>query len=120
MSKQTGYKYHIEQALIKNHWEIVEIDSRGDCWWESEYWIVKSIYNLELSVYISFTIDPMPHTYPHIYDIIASDNRIPEKPEIASICMTKRKFNIKLKQFIIDLNIFRNTVKYQHENNSRS
>jgi len=120
MKKRSGYKYHIEQALINNHWEIIEIGSR-DMWREYEYWKIKTIYLPDLIVYLSFNVIPEPYYTIIVNDIIAStdyDNII--ETSITALHMQGRKFNVKLDEFITDLNTFRNNIKDYHENNSRS
>lgn len=116
MKKRSGYKYHIEQALIKNHWEIVEASAIVGDFWESEYWIVKAIHNPDIDLYFSYN---KPWQY-ELSEVTVSNMNTSEYTRITSLYLSKGGFNSDLKEFITDLNTFRNNIKYQHENNSRS
>ena len=58
MLKQTGYKYQIEQELIKRDWEIIEIDENTD-WWDDEHWIVQFKYDSNKRFFLCFLVDPL-------------------------------------------------------------
>ncbi len=116
MKKHSGYKYHIEQALIKNHWKIVEATSSDGNIWESEYWIIKAVHNSDIKLYFSFN---KAWQY-ELSEVTISDMNASEYTHITSLYLTKGKISDGLQQFITDLNTFRNTIKYQHENNSKS
>ena len=114
MKKQSGYKYQIEQELIKRDWEIVEIDSNYE-WWDDEHWLVRFKYDSEIKFYLCFVVDPMfegPRNKGQgIYEIKASSDFLQSWNDsdtlIASISMTKRKFDIKLQEFSMDLENFK-------------
>ncbi|UII24229.1 hypothetical protein [Fulvivirga ligni] len=114
MKKQSGYKYQIEQELIKRNWEIIEIDSNHE-WWDDEHWIIQFKHNSEIKFYLCFVVDPMfegeRNKGQGIYDIKASTDLLTSWNDsgtlIASISMTKRKFNIKLQEFILELENFK-------------
>lgn len=111
---KSGYKYQIEQALLRGDWEINVIDYNTD-WWDDEHWKVAYKYNLNRSFYLCFIVDPMFEGQRKkgqgIYEIKASTvfptNWNDDQHTIASIPMTKRKFDEKLKKFIVDLNVFK-------------
>ena len=116
MTKHSGYKYHIEQALLKNHWEIAEATVSDENIWESEYWIVEAIHNPAISLYFSFN---KAWQY-ELSEVTVSNINTPEYTRITSLYLSKGKFDSSLQKVITDLNTFRNNIKYQHENNSRS
>jgi len=116
MKTQTGYKYHIEQALINNHWEIVEATIPDTNIWESEYWIVKAIHNPDINLYFSFNKTWQFESS----EVTISDMNASEYTRITSIYLTRGRFSSGLQKTITNLNTFRNTIKYQYENNSRS
>ena len=111
--KKSGYKYQIEQALLKENWEIKTIDSTS-LWWDDEHWKVQDQYNSNVSFYLCFVVDPMfegkREKGQGIYEVKAFTS-FPEhwnddRTKIASISMTKRKFNEKLSLFLEDLKQF--------------
>ena len=73
--KKSGYKYQIEQELIKNDWEITEIGSNTD-WWDEEHWKVALSYNSDVSFCLNFILDPESETYSSkgklVYEVLAS------------------------------------------------
>lgn len=107
--KKSGYKYQIEQALLKHSWKIETIGS-NEAWWDDEHWKISFEFDPSLSFYLCFIVDPMfegPRKPGQgIYEIKASTT-FPTNwntgSKIASISMTKRKFEIKLDEFIADL-----------------
>ncbi len=107
---KSGYKYQIEQELNKKNWEIVLIDTSGE-WWDDEHWKVQFKFDQNIFFYICFIVDPQfegPRKKGQgIYEIKASTefpkNWNNDLSEFASISMTKRKFEIKLKEFVDDL-----------------
>ena len=109
-SKKSGYKYQIEQKLLKNKWEIRNIGSNED-WWDDEHWRVNCKYESKIHFYLCFVVDPMfegvRKSGQGIYEIKASTefpgNWNDDSNRITSIAMTKRKFDIKLEEFIKDL-----------------
>ncbi|MCF7560257.1 hypothetical protein L3X39_06360 [Sabulilitoribacter multivorans] len=110
MSKKSGYKYQVEQALLKNKWEIKTIGSNED-WWDDEHWKIYYKDELNICLYLCFIVDPMfkgeRKSGQGVYEILAStefpSNWNDDSNRIASIRMTKRKFEIKLEEFIKDL-----------------
>ncbi|WP_299674340.1 hypothetical protein [uncultured Dokdonia sp.] len=109
MKKQTGYKYHIEQALIKNNWEIVETTIPEQNIWESESWIVKTTHNPEINLYFSFN---KPWQY-EFSEVTISDMNASEYTRITSVYLSKGRFNKGLQKCMTDLTTFRNTVTHQ-------
>jgi len=57
MRQKSGYKYQIEQELIKKNWEIVTIDS-SRIWWDAEHWKIQFKYDADVSCYVCFIVDP--------------------------------------------------------------
>ena len=113
--KKSGYKYQLEQALLKAGWEIKLIDARSD-WWEAEHWVIRAQHHYpELLLYMSFMVDPMPDLNrfkkPPIYSIEANtqlpDDRLEKGQLVAELSLTKRKFDVKLAEFIEQLTLFR-------------
>ena len=105
--KKSGYKYQIEQALLKHNWEIEAIGA-NEAWWDDEHWKVMHGHDTTLTFFVCFIVDPMFEGQRKpgqgIYEIKASTafptNWNDNSNEIASISMTKRKFALKLQEFI--------------------
>ncbi len=105
--RKSGYKYQIEQELDKKNWEIVLIDESRE-WWDDEHWKVQFKFDQNIFFYLCFIVDPQFEGQRKkgqgIYEIKASTefpkNWNDDSSEFASISMTKRKFEIKLKEFI--------------------
>ena len=107
-----NYKNHIKNELEKYHWEIITIDSIDE-WWEDEYWHIQWRHSNGPELYIQFLVDPEPIWTNNIYEIRAliklekirllNEN----SSQITSINMNKQKFNIKLKKFISEIEIYR-------------
>jgi len=112
--KKSGYKYQIEQALLREDWEIKTIYSTS-AWWVDEYWQVQDVHNPEVSFYLCFIVDPMfegkREKDQGIHEVKAStsfpENWNDDRTQIASISMTKRKFEEKLNLFLEDLKRFK-------------
>lgn len=112
--KKSGYKYQIEQALLKEDWEIKTIDSTS-AWWDDEHWEIIYKYNSDLSFYLCFVVDPMfegkREKGQGIYEVKACtsfpENWNDDRTKITSISMTKRKFDEKMRLFLEDLNRFK-------------
>ncbi len=108
--KTSGYKYQIEQELVKKDWEIIEIYSSRE-WWDDEHWRIKFKYDYNKSFFLCFIVDPafegQRKKGQGIYEIKASTkfplNWDDSSNEITTIIMTKRKFDDKLKKFIGEL-----------------
>ncbi len=106
-----SFKLQIVKELQKNDWEIVTVDGNLD-WWDDEHWVLKSTkWNYGGNIYIIFILDPMEDN--SIYEVKAT-TKLPvswndDGNLIASISMSKRKFNLKLNEFVQKLNQFRKT-----------
>jgi len=114
----SNYKKKIEQKLFESNWEIIEIDTSNE-WWDDEHWKIKSIKDkTKTEVVIIFKVDPQfegtRKKGQGICEIDAltkfPDDWIDKTNSIASLNMTKRKFDIKLEEFIFDLNEYRNQI----------
>ena len=112
--KKDGYKYQLEQELISKNWNVVLIGS-NEYWWDDEHWKVEYKYDSNLSFYICFIVDPqfegVRKKGQGIYQILATI-KFPNdwndyEIKISSIEMSKRKFNVKLKEFIDDITNFK-------------
>ena len=108
----------MEQALLKKGWELTEIGKAKD-WWDDEHWVVQYTYDPSISFYLCFIVDPQFEDFRKkgqgIYQLLGS-TKFPESwndtsSKISSISMTKRKFNCKLSEFMIELEQFKNTRK---------
>jgi len=105
--KKSGYKYQVEQELLKENWEIKTIDSNYE-WWDDEHWKIEYKYDSKLTFVLCFIVDPMFEGQRKkgqgIYEVKASTefpkNWNDDEHTIASISMTKRKFEVKLNEFI--------------------
>ncbi len=105
--RKSGYKYQIEQELNEKNWEIVLIDESRE-WWDDEHWKVQFKFNHNIYFYLCFIVDPQfegkRKKGQGIYEIKASTefpkNWNDDSNELTSISMTKRNFEIKLKEFI--------------------
>ena len=115
-----SYKLQIEQKLLHNNWNISEIGFSGE-WWDDEHWKVHFKYNSMTCFYLCFIVDPMfegsRKRGQGIYEIRAT-TKFPENwndvtNTIAAIQMPKRKFEIKLQEFINDIE------NYKIENNKK-
>jgi hypothetical protein len=111
------FKNQIEQELKKHEWEIIEINSTEN-WWDDDYWIIQQKYNPDIFFYICFIVDPMFEGVGKkgkiIYEVKLS-SKFPENwndntNTIASIEMSKGKFDLKLIEFINQLNLLKNTI----------
>ena len=100
----------IEQELEKKNWEIALIDESGE-WWDDEHWKVQFKFDQNIFFYLCFIVDPQFEGQRNkgqgIYEIKASTefpkNWNDDSSEIACISMTKRKFEIKLNEFVGDV-----------------
>ena len=124
--KRSGYKYQIEQKLIKNKWEIKTIGSNED-WWDDEHWRVDYKYESKIHFYLCFIVDPMfegeRKSEEGVYEIKAStefpSNWNDDSNQIASISITKRKFKIKMEKFIKDLEEYKKKKLLTNIENNR-
>lgn len=112
--KKTGYKHQIEQELLNQDFEIIEIGS-SKYWWDIEHWKIQLKYNPEISFYICFIVDPLIEKSKEIGRILAKtefpNNWNDYENEIASIEMSKMKFDLKLNAFIDMIEDFKKAKK---------
>ena len=107
-----SFKIQIKNELLKNSWEIILIDSLNE-WWEDEHWQIQWKHFQGLKVYIQFLIDPQDISKKLILEVRVSEKLITNRLlsgndiEITSLGMAKRKFNLKLKEFISEIEKFR-------------
>lgn len=99
-----SFKVQIKNELNKNSWQIILIDSLNE-WWEDEHWQIQWRHHQGFKVYIQFLIDPMDAS--RIWEVIAKSEIGNNQTTIASLSMGKRKFDIKLKEFISEIEKFR-------------
>jgi len=85
-----SFKVQIKNELQKNSWDIILIDSLNE-WWEDEHWKIQWKHSQGLKIYIQFLIDPMDAS--RIWEVIAKKELNNNEAVIASLCMSKRKFN---------------------------
>lgn len=112
--KQTGFKFQIEQELSKKNWEIAKIDSNTE-WWDDENWLMRFKFDRNVSFYVCFIVDPQFEKHGKngqgIWEVKATKefprNWNDNESTITSISMSTRKFEIKLKEFIADLEKFK-------------
>lgn len=107
-----NYKSQIEKELVKSDWEITLIDTLDE-WWIEEFWEIKSVKRgYPLKLVIIFEVDPMSinngdNSY-LIWNIEAfkelPKDKFNKEQSIASLSMTKRKFNVKLDEFMKGIN----------------
>ena len=108
--RKSGYKHQIEQELDKENWEIVLIDESRE-WWDDEHWKVQFKFDQKIFFYLCFIVNPQFEGQRKkgqgIYEIKAStefpENWNDDSSKFASISMTKRMFEIKLKEFVENL-----------------
>ncbi|MEO1031132.1 MAG: hypothetical protein AAFX55_06990 [Bacteroidota bacterium] len=101
------YKAIIKGELSKNLWELIKIDSLGE-WWEEEYWRIQWRHNNGLILFVQFLIDPMDSS--SVWEIRASKDLIRQRisnSEISKLNMSRGKFNVKLSQFIQEIEAYR-------------
>jgi hypothetical protein len=115
----TGYKYKILTELQKYGWELSEVTDKDLDWWVDEHWRIKSVReNWGLEIYITFLVDP--HWSGNrkkgqgIWKVMASSS-LPsswshESSEIASLSMSKGRFDPKLEHFVKEVNNYRNKL----------
>lgn len=104
-----SFKVQIKNELNKKSWDIILIDSLNE-WWEDEHWQIQWKHLQGIKIYIQFLIDPMDAS--RIWEVKAKNEIGNDMAIIASLYMSKRKFNIKLKEFISEIEEFRKS----HEN----
>ena len=112
--KISGYKYQLEQALIKMQWEITETSSSGQ-WWDDEHWNVRLKFDPHCCFYLCFKVDPLFEgertTGQGIIEVLATmlfpENATDTKGIIASLDMRKGKFDEKLEVFMSELEGFK-------------
>ena len=112
------YKKQIERKLIENNWEIVEIDTSNE-WWDDEHWKVNSIKKaIDIQIVIIFKVNPHFEGNRKKGQGIWEIDALTEFPldwtdkvnMIVSLDMTKGKFDLKLEEFVLGLNTYRNSI----------
>lgn len=108
----------MEKELVKSEWEITLVDT-VDQWWLEEFWEIKSLKRgFPLKLVIIFEVDPMSINSGNNSYLIWNIEALKELPKdrfnkeqsVASLSMTKRKFNLKLEEFINGINEARNVA----------
>ena len=103
------YKRKLLNALIDEGWELVEVNEDNRHWWCDEHWVIRSVReNWGLEFMIFFLVDPHGDSVRKkgqgIWQIAATvafpENWIEAGRGIATISMSKGKFDSKLKDFI--------------------
>ncbi|RBW59240.1 hypothetical protein DS884_05735 [Tenacibaculum sp. E3R01] len=102
-----SFKVQVEKQLNIKTWNIILIDSLNE-WWEDEHWKMQWKHSQGLEIYIQFLIDPMDAS--KIWEVIAK-KELNNNEIISSLSMSKRKFDIKLKEFIYQIEEFRKNGK---------
>ncbi len=109
----------MEQKLLANHWEIISINTSEE-WWDDEHWTIKSIkHPVNPEIVLVFKVDPqfagVREKGQGIWEIDAltkfPDDWTDKTNSIATLNMTKRKFSIKLEEFITSLQDYRINMK---------
>ena len=99
-----SFKSQIKSELYKRSWEIVLIDSLNE-WWEDEHWQIQWKHSFGLKIYVQFLIDTMDASC--IRAVTTKNELDNNETIIATLSMSKRKFNTKLAEFISDIEEFR-------------
>jgi hypothetical protein len=116
----TTYKQHLLGALIDHGWELIEVNDDNHDWWCDEHWRIRSVReNWGLELLIFFLVDPQweaPRKKGQgVWEIAATTTFLKSWLDadggIATLTMSKGKFDIKLGQFIASLNEYRRTVQ---------
>ncbi len=108
--KFTGYKYQVQQALQSQGWEITAID-RSEAWWDDEHWKIESVNFPKRTLLLCFVVDPQfesPRKQGQGIVAIKACRQMPinwndDNNCVASIYMSKRRFEDKLQEFLSDL-----------------
>ena len=99
------YKDIIKKELVKQKWELVMIDHRS-VWWEEEHWKIQWKHSNGLILFLQFFIDPLDGI---VNEIEARSTLDDYESRVASLHMSRGKFNVKLKIFIEEVENFRKT-----------
>ena len=110
------YKQKLLNALIDEGWELLEVIEENNHWWCDEHWLVRSIrkkWGREILIF--FLVDPQwdaPRKKGQgIWEIAATEKYPKDWLEasrgIATISLSKGKFDEKLKNFIASLSLYR-------------
>lgn len=100
-----SFKVQIKDELHKYHWNIILVDTLNE-WWEDEHWEIQWLHSQGLKMYIQFLVDPMDGS--SIWQVTAKKALMNKDTIIASLSISKRKFNIKLNAFISEIENYRN------------
>lgn len=111
---KSNYKDKIKKELEASNWFVSESEI-NQAWWNDESWKVTYKYEPKMCFIICFIVDPQFEETRKkgqgIYKVLATtvipENWNDNSNEISSICMTKRKFDLKLNEFLKDLNKFK-------------
>lgn len=102
--KKMHFKNILKNELHKNHWEVISTGSINE-WWEDEHWELQWRYHGGCIIWIQFLIDPQDAS--RVWEITAQKKLGEDELILASLSMSKRKFNVKLKEFIGEIEKFR-------------
>jgi hypothetical protein len=112
----SSYKDQILDGLIKSGWELVTSSVEFNEWFIDEQWKIKSIKeNWGLELYVTFMVDPqwvgLRKKGQGVNNIIASLDSphyfSKARNQVCELWISKRKFNVKLKEFLNGVNSFR-------------
>ncbi len=101
-------KVQIKNELHKNSWDIILKDSLNE-WWEDEHWLIQWKHSQGLKIYIQFLIDSQTND---VWLVKAVNGLEANVPEIASFSIG-RKFQTKLKEFVIEIEKYRKVSNKQ-------
>ncbi|MEW6211643.1 MAG: hypothetical protein AB1631_24985 [Acidobacteriota bacterium] len=110
------YKKILLESLIDEDWELIEAFDCNHDWWCDEHWLIRSVReNWGIEVMIFFLVDPMwdtPRKKGQGIWAIAATDKFPERwgeagSRIATLTLSKRRFNQKLVSFLSSLNHYR-------------
>ncbi|WP_223789430.1 hypothetical protein [Marinicella meishanensis] len=109
-------KKQLLDGLHQSGWELVTVHEDSEEWFIDEQWVIQSIQeNWGLQVLITFLIDPQferPRKKGQGVWLIMASLDSPHyfskaKNQICELTMSKRKFQVKLEEFIQAINHFR-------------
>jgi len=102
-----NFKDQIEHELSKQSWGVVLVDTISE-WWEDEHWEIQWKHPKGLKLYVQFLVDPMDVS--SIWAVIVKNHLENNGITISCLSRSKRKFNIKLKAFVSDIETYRLTL----------
>jgi len=110
------YKAQLLAALISNGWELVQTETQHPEWWCDQYWVVRSVREMwGMELFIFFLVDPQwegpRKSGQGVWEIAATAQMPSDWLEaargIATIPMSKRRWDHKLATFISELTDYR-------------